>query len=203
MLTSFMVAQGLFYAIIFILNLPSLIPPAVVYENVDTDDQHSRASRNTLEEIQQDPKMELLAFAKERNMEDLRTVVCLRQSGLAPAGGIETWFWTMAKYVFSVEPLNLYSLNLVRPHWIHGWFYGWESLIQVLNHHIKLNLDDRGILILLLLIHFCLSSPFLHSHSPFSHYHTITSPHTCGYWEGRVGVKRVGVKREREWIEGE
>ncbi len=91
--------------------------------------------------------LELQSFHKDDSeLEDRRTVVCLRQSGLAPAGGIETWFWTMAKYVFSVDPLRLYSLNLVRPHWIHGWFYGDKAVAEVLRHHIKLNLDPAGIL---------------------------------------------------------
>jgi len=45
-------------------------------------------------------RMELLVFLKQPLIQEPRIHLCLRQSGLAPAGGIETWFWTMANHVF-------------------------------------------------------------------------------------------------------
>lgn len=88
------------FVLFFMYSVPSIIPSEVRYESVEPDNAFTRSARN-VDLIMNDPTMVLQAFIKDDSLlEDDRTVLCLRQAGLAPAGGIETWFWTFAKHVF-------------------------------------------------------------------------------------------------------
>lgn len=81
----FLATQTVFF-IFFLVHTPSLFPPEAVFENVGADTAFTRTARN-VKHIVNDPRMALQVFAKHlADVEDKRTVLCVRQSGLAPAG---------------------------------------------------------------------------------------------------------------------
>lgn len=70
-----------------------------------------------------------------------RLAICFRVSGLAPAGGLESWFWTLFGTAWNNDQVTVHAVSLEASHWLPAYFYGAESFLRLQREVPRMNLS--------------------------------------------------------------